>query len=95
MKLLDEGRISLLDPVTRWFPEFSGSGHEDITILNLLTHTSGLADFNLRPCQGMQTAVQKAAAEKTRQRPGKQLQLCRYQFHSSGRTCATGLRQDT
>ena len=70
MKLLDEGRISLLDPVTRWFPEFKGSSRDNITILNLLTHTSGLGDIQLRPWQGMQTVISKAAAQKNRPRPG-------------------------
>jgi CubicO group peptidase (beta-lactamase class C family) len=70
MKLLDEERISLLDPLSRWFPEFKGSGGEDITVLNLLTHTSGLTDFGLRPGQAMKEAIQKAAAQKNRPRPG-------------------------
>jgi len=30
MKLLEEGRITLLDPLSRWFPEFEGTGREDI-----------------------------------------------------------------
>ena len=47
MKLLENGRITLTDPLNRWFPEFEGTGREDITILNLLTHTSGLDDTAL------------------------------------------------
>ena len=70
MKLLDEGRISLLDPLTRWFPEFKGSELENATILHLLTHTSGLTDFEMSTEQTMKTAIHKAAAEKNRQRPG-------------------------
>ena len=70
MKLLDGGRISLLDPLTRWFPEFKGSEHENVTILNLLTHTSGLTDFDMSAEQAMKTAIYKAAAEKNRQLPG-------------------------
>ncbi|HEX2768280.1 MAG TPA: serine hydrolase [Geobacteraceae bacterium] len=66
MKLLDEERISLLDPLSRWFPEFKGSGGENITVLNLLTHTSGLADIELRPGQDMKEAIQKAAAQINR-----------------------------
>jgi CubicO group peptidase (beta-lactamase class C family) len=63
MKLLDEGRITLSDPLSRWFPEFAAAGHGDITILNLLTHTSGLDDITLGPDQSMETAVRKAAAQ--------------------------------
>ena len=68
MKLLDEGKISLTDPLSRWFPEFKGSERESITILNLLTHTSGLADFDMSTEQAMETAIRRAAAEKGLQR---------------------------
>lgn len=69
MKLLDEGRISLTDHVSRWFPEFKGA-QGDITILNLLTHTSGLADFQVKAGQSMKSVILKAAAERHRPRPG-------------------------
>jgi CubicO group peptidase (beta-lactamase class C family) len=68
MKLLDEGKISLTDPISRWFPEFKGSERENITILNLLTHTSGLTDFGMSTDQAMETAIRRAAAEKGQQR---------------------------
>ena len=64
MKLLEEGRISLLDPLTRWFPEFEGSGREDITILNLLTHTSGLSDIAISSADPRTTTILKAALQK-------------------------------
>lgn len=70
MKLLDEDLISLEDPLVRWFPEFKGSERETTTILNLLTHTSGLADFSLNTSHTMKTAIHKAAAEKNRQCQG-------------------------
>ena len=70
MKLLDQGRIALSDPLSRWFPEFANSGREEITLLNLLTHTSGLDDVGVSSEQAMQSAVRKAAAEKYRSRPG-------------------------
>lgn len=66
MKLLDQGRISLLDPLSRWFPEFKGSAREEITILSLLTHTSGLDDFDLVVERTMSTAIRKAAAQPQR-----------------------------
>lgn len=47
MKLLEDGRLNLLDPITRWFPELEGSGMDEITILNLLTHTSGIDDVEV------------------------------------------------
>lgn len=70
MQLLDEGLITLMDPLTRWFPEFEGSGREDITILNLLTHTSGLNDVNLNTNEPLKTAIQRAADQKNWRLPG-------------------------
>ncbi|MCP2635206.1 beta-lactamase family protein [Microbacterium sp. HD4P20] len=42
VQLIEEGRIALDAPVTRYIPEFAANGKSDITMLNLLTHTSGL-----------------------------------------------------
>jgi CubicO group peptidase (beta-lactamase class C family) len=80
MKLLDEERISLLDPLSRWFPEFKGSGAEEITIFNLLTHTSGLRDSDLRPGQGMKEAIRKAATQNNRPRPGSSFKYADINF---------------
>ncbi|HJV64238.1 MAG TPA: serine hydrolase [Geomonas sp.] len=66
MKLLDQGVISLSDPISRWFPEFAEAGHGDITVLNLLTHTSGLDDFSIGSDQPIQYAIRKAATERSR-----------------------------
>uniref|UniRef100_C6E6K3 Beta-lactamase n=1 Tax=Geobacter sp. (strain M21) TaxID=443144 RepID=C6E6K3_GEOSM len=64
IKLLDEGKIGLTDPVSRWFPEFAGS---QLTVLHLLTHTSGLADVRVSSIQGV---ISKAAAQMERRSPG-------------------------
>ncbi|MEO2184943.1 MAG: serine hydrolase, partial [bacterium] len=51
MKLYEEGKIQLDDPVVKYLPEFKGKqrNHFDqkskITIRNLITHTGGLAPF--------------------------------------------------
>jgi CubicO group peptidase (beta-lactamase class C family) len=42
VQLIQAGRIDLNAPVVRYIPEFAANGKSDITILNLLTHTSGL-----------------------------------------------------
>lgn len=65
MNLLEDGRITLTDPLNRWFPEFEGTGREDITILNLLTHTSGLDDAPLASSAPLQSVIQHAASQKT------------------------------
>ena len=80
MKLLDQGRISLQDPLTRWFPEFKGSEHENTTLLHLLTHTSGFADFEMSTEQAMKTAIHRAAAEKNRPLPGSSFKYADINF---------------
>ncbi|MEA5026617.1 MAG: serine hydrolase domain-containing protein [Erysipelotrichaceae bacterium] len=49
LKLLEDGNITLDDRVCKYLPEFR---YSDVTILNLLVHTSGLAadDKNYRLC---------------------------------------------
>ena len=42
MILVDEGKMKLDDPVSRYLPRFTGGGREKVTIRQLLTHTSGL-----------------------------------------------------
>lgn len=65
MKLLEKGSITLTDPLNRWFPEFEGTGREEITILNLLTHTSGLNDSTLSKTTPIKSAIQHAALQKS------------------------------
>src|SRR5262245_6192451 len=40
--LVQDGRITLDEPVQKWLPEFTGGGKERVTWRHLLTHTSGL-----------------------------------------------------
>jgi CubicO group peptidase (beta-lactamase class C family) len=42
MLLVEDGRMSLDDPVQAYLPEFLGPGKERVTVRDLLTHTSGL-----------------------------------------------------
>ncbi|MEQ8785525.1 MAG: serine hydrolase domain-containing protein [Pirellulaceae bacterium] len=44
MKLYDEGKFGLDDPVQKFLPDFVGDGREKITMRQLLTHVSGLPD---------------------------------------------------
>lgn len=43
LRLLEEGKIRLNDPLARYLPEFAPNGKDQITIRMLLTHMSGLA----------------------------------------------------
>ena len=69
MKLLDKRKLSLSDPISHWFPEFKRR-RGNITIIHLLTHTSGLSDFQLNEGQSMKSVIRKAAAERHRPPPG-------------------------
>lgn len=42
MLLVDDGRLGLDDPVSRYLPEFTGEGRDKVTIRHLASHTSGL-----------------------------------------------------
>jgi CubicO group peptidase (beta-lactamase class C family) len=42
MKLYEEGKLDVHEKAAKYFPEFAQNGKENITIANLLTHTSGL-----------------------------------------------------
>jgi CubicO group peptidase (beta-lactamase class C family) len=41
--LQEQGKLKLDDPVSKWFPEFTRAS--EVTIRNLLTHTSGYSDY--------------------------------------------------
>nr|BCX00601.1 MAG: beta-N-acetylhexosaminidase [Bacteroidota bacterium] len=45
MKLYEEGRLGLDDPVSRYLPEFDRKGKGRVTIRQLLLHTGGLRAF--------------------------------------------------
>ena len=45
MKLYEAGLIDINSNVSKYLPEFTSSGKEDITVLNLLLHNSGLDAF--------------------------------------------------
>jgi len=72
MKLFEQGKIRLIDPVTVYLPEFQG-GKSDITVRDLLTHFSGLRpDLDLEPAwNGYETGIRKALADKPTYPPGQ------------------------
>jgi CubicO group peptidase (beta-lactamase class C family) len=73
MILSEEGRVSFSDPAVLYIPEFGQNQKDRITLLQLLTHYSGLrADLDLNvPWQGYQTGMTLAAAEKLVAVPGE------------------------
>lgn len=70
LKLVEEKRVSLVDPVSKWFPEFRGKGKDDLLVMHLLTHTSGLDDFSFSPVNPLQKAIEHVAAMKSVRKPG-------------------------
>src|SRR5262249_22245156 len=71
MKLFEEGKIRIADPVTTYLPEFQG-GKSDITIRDLMTHFSGLRpDLDLTPVwSGYETGIRRALIDKPTNPPG-------------------------
>jgi CubicO group peptidase (beta-lactamase class C family) len=80
MKLADEGRLDLLDPLSKWFPEFRGTGKDDLLVIHLLTHTSGLADFGLPAGRPMQGGVEGVALRDLKHRPGSSFKYADINF---------------
>jgi len=72
MQLMEQGKIRLNDPVSKYIPEFAQNGKDDITIRQLLTHYSGLApDLDLEAqWEGKQTAYQLACVMPPENPPG-------------------------
>ncbi|MGA2808637.1 MAG: serine hydrolase [Terracidiphilus sp.] len=72
MKLVEQGRIRLNDPIAAYLPDFAQNGKGDITVRELLTHYSGLPpDLDLKaPWQGRDTAFKMAMEAKLDNPPG-------------------------
>ena len=64
MKLAEAGELRLVDPVVRWFPEFAGTGKDDLLVVHLLTHTSGLDDVSSTQTVSMGSVVASAASQR-------------------------------
>jgi CubicO group peptidase (beta-lactamase class C family) len=45
MRLVEQRRLALDEPVAHWMPEFAAGGKERVTLRHLLTHTSGLPAY--------------------------------------------------
>jgi uncharacterized protein YbbC (DUF1343 family)/CubicO group peptidase (beta-lactamase class C family) len=71
MKLFEQGKLRINDPVTAYLPEFQG-GKSDITVRDLMTHFSGLRpDLDLEPAwSGYDTGIRRALIDKPSAPPG-------------------------
>jgi len=82
MRLFEQGKIRLNDPVARYLPEFAQNGKDEITVRQVLVHYSGLReDLDLKDkdsegnlvenkWEGKDTAYRLAFAEKPVSPPG-------------------------
>ncbi|HSB05062.1 MAG TPA: exo-beta-N-acetylmuramidase NamZ domain-containing protein [Thermodesulfobacteriota bacterium] len=72
LQLVENGKVSLDDPVAKYWPEFKENGKAEITLQHLLTHYSGLRpDLDLNPSwSGCETALKKIEEEKPTSPPG-------------------------
>ena len=70
MMLLEQGKLNLLDPLSRWFPEFEGSDREEITILNLLTHSTGMTDVEIEDNDPLRSLIANVILQNNGTIPG-------------------------
>lgn len=86
VKLIDEGKVRLNEPVKTYLPEFAKNGKEDITVRQLLTHYSGLReDLDLKaPWEGRDTAYRMVMDEKPAFAPGSRFLYSDINFETLG-----------
>ena len=87
MQLVEEGRLRLVDPVSRYLPGFERYGKRDITVRHLLTHTSGLRpDLDLAdPWAGTDRALALIVEEVPVARPDERVIYSDINFELLGR----------
>jgi len=73
MVLVDEGRLSLDDPLSKWLPGWAESDKGDLTVLQLATHVAGFApSVDLEaPWIGRETALRLALKTPLAAPPGE------------------------
>jgi uncharacterized protein YbbC (DUF1343 family)/CubicO group peptidase (beta-lactamase class C family) len=86
MRLIEEGRVRLNDPVAAYLPQFGQNGKQDITVRELLTHYSGLApDLDLSMAwTGREAAFTMAMQQKPAYLPGTRFVYSDINFETLG-----------
>jgi uncharacterized protein YbbC (DUF1343 family)/CubicO group peptidase (beta-lactamase class C family) len=86
MKLVQEGKVRLNDPVAAYLPEFAKNGKSDITVRELLTHFSGLTeDLDLKTAwKGRDAAYQMVMYQKPVIPPGSRFLYSDINFETLG-----------
>ncbi|WP_327366998.1 serine hydrolase [Caballeronia terrestris] len=72
MQLVEEGRLQLDAPVARYWPEFAANGKQDVTLRQLLSHTSGLRPDlpSLSAAHTRADVLREVLAEQLQAEPG-------------------------
>ena len=82
MRLVEERRVDLDAPVSRYLPRFSGAGKEKVTVRQLLNHSSGLPSyvqfFKLAPTRD--SAIALLYGTPLRRSPGKAVEYSDLNF---------------
>jgi uncharacterized protein YbbC (DUF1343 family)/CubicO group peptidase (beta-lactamase class C family) len=86
MKLVEEGKLRLNDPVSTYLPEFKQNGKGEVTVRQLLTHYSGLPpDIDLKShWQGRSAAYELAMQETLNNPPGTRFVYSDINFETLG-----------
>lgn len=80
MKLVEQGRLSIVDPLVRWFPELAGRGKDELLVVHLLTHTSGLDDLPVSAGNPLLSAIEGAALQRLKGEPGHRFRYADINF---------------
>ncbi len=80
--LVEDGKLELDAPASRWLPEFTGQGKETITLRQMLTHVSGLkAGLTTGdPWSGYEAGVALAMTQDVQTTPGKEFRYSDLNF---------------
>jgi CubicO group peptidase (beta-lactamase class C family) len=85
LTLFDQGKFRLDDRVKKFLPAFTGDGRDDVTLLHLLTHVSGLPDQLAKNNElRKQHAPLTAFADEAVRTPLEFAPGTRYQYSSMG-----------
>jgi uncharacterized protein YbbC (DUF1343 family)/CubicO group peptidase (beta-lactamase class C family) len=86
MLVMERGLVDIDARVQRYIPEFKGGGKENITVRQLLVHTSGLrGDIETKTdWKGQATAIRKACEEKLLSPPGTEFRYSDINFFLLG-----------
>jgi CubicO group peptidase (beta-lactamase class C family) len=73
LKLANEGKLGLDDPLSKWVPDYRHPEASRITLRQLLTHTSGIGDWDVRQAKTPLSGGEMAAlmTEAPQSKPGE------------------------